>query len=84
MAELTERISMSYLKEPQFQKELEDLINKYSLERFSKTPDFILAKYMADCLHAFNQAVEARYDWYSQDHPITATDQVSCDGGGKA
>ena len=45
-----------------FRKELENLINKYSLESASDTPDFILAQYMFDCLQAFNKALKARKD----------------------
>jgi hypothetical protein len=47
-----------------FEKELEGLINKYSLENASNTPDFILAEYLKDCLSAFNTAVKKRTDWY--------------------
>jgi hypothetical protein len=50
-----------------FKKELTDLINHHSLENASNTPDFILAKYLADCLSAFNQATRERSDWYKQD-----------------
>lgn len=46
------------------QKELEDLINKYSRENKSDTPDFILANYLMDCLSAFEQAVVQRTKWY--------------------
>jgi len=56
---------MSDLNEPTFQDELEALINKHSLERHSNTPDFILAEYMASCLHNFNRAVFARTKWYA-------------------
>lgn len=43
-----------------FKQELETLINRFSLENGSDTPDFILAKYLWDCLNAFNQAVAWR------------------------
>jgi hypothetical protein len=48
-----------------FEKRLERLINEYSLEAGSNTPDFILAEYMNNCLHVFNQALKARDKWYS-------------------
>ena len=51
-------------QEKTFQQELEALINKHSLERHSDTPDFILAEYMATCLHALNKAVVERLRWY--------------------
>lgn len=47
-----------------FRKELEILINKYSQENGSNTPDFILARYILDCLDAFDRAVNARSQWY--------------------
>ena len=47
-----------------FQKELQDLINRYSLETGSNTPDFILAAYMGACLAAFNAATADRDRWY--------------------
>ena len=34
-------------------KEIEQAINKYSLENGSDTPDFILAEYLTDCLRMF-------------------------------
>ena len=57
----------------QFRKELEGLINRYSMENGSDTPDFILAGYMADCLDAmtdcldaFDTAMTAREMWYGR------------------
>lgn len=47
-----------------FQQELESLINLYSMENGSDTPDFLLAEYMMDSLRAFNKAVSAREKWY--------------------
>jgi hypothetical protein len=51
-----------------FQKELENLINKYSIENESNTPDFILALYVRLCLSAFNDAVSKREAWYGHSH----------------
>lgn len=45
---------------PSFNKELTELINKYSLEGGSNTPDFVLAQYLCECLGAFNRATVAR------------------------
>lgn len=47
-----------------FEKELTELINKYSLENGSETPDYILAKYLNDCLTTFNKATKKRDKWY--------------------
>lgn len=50
-----------------FENELQHLINRYSKENGSDTPDFILAEYMNNCLLAFNQAIEAREKWYGRE-----------------
>lgn len=44
----------------EFREELKALINTYSLENESDTPDFILAQYLVECLAAFNTAVRHR------------------------
>lgn len=49
-----------------FEKKLEQLINKYSLENGSDTPDFILAMYLNDCLQAYNKASQAKQKWYNR------------------
>lgn len=53
-------------KEPTFQDELANLINRYSLENGSNTPDFILALYLQQCLTTFNDIVRKREDWYGR------------------
>lgn len=50
-----------------FEHELSQLINKYSEENQSNTPDFILAHYLASCLDIFNFAVIHRTQWYNND-----------------
>jgi len=52
--------------ESQFQKDLEALINQYSKENDSDTPDFILAKYLNEVLKNFNAAVLEREQWYGR------------------
>ena len=47
-------------------KEIEQAINKYSLENGSDTPDFILAGYLTDCLRIFDKAVNKREEWYGR------------------
>ncbi len=49
-----------------FEDELERLINKYSKENDSDTPDFILANFLDRCLEAFNICVSRRTDWYQE------------------
>jgi hypothetical protein len=48
----------------EFRKDIQDLINRHSVENGSDTPDFILARFLADCLEAFDSAVRTRDDWY--------------------
>lgn len=47
-----------------FKEELEELINKHSLENESNTPDWVLAQYINLCLEGFTQAIKARDKWY--------------------
>jgi hypothetical protein len=55
----------------EFRRELQTLINRYSLETESNTPDFVLAEYLVDCLHSFDAAVNQRAVWYGKNrkHP---------------
>ncbi len=53
---------------PSFKSELEGLVNKYSMENHSNTPDFILAGYMWDCLIAFDAAVLKRDEFNKVNH----------------
>jgi len=48
----------------EFRKELTHLINRKSKENGSNTPDYILARFMNDCLIAFDHAVNLRTEWY--------------------
>ena len=49
---------------PAFRKELEELLNRHSMENGSNTPDFMLATYLNACLVAFDEIVKARDRWY--------------------
>ena len=55
-----------------FEEELRSLINRYSRENESNTPDFILAQYIEKSLLAFNQAVNSREKWYGREKSATA------------
>ncbi len=46
-----------------FREELENLINRHSMENNSDTPDFILTSYLLNCLEAFDIATIAREKW---------------------
>ena len=47
-----------------FQKALERLINKYSKENGSDTPDYLLSVYLMGCLNNFNNVVKQRDEWH--------------------
>ena len=51
-------------KQDKFRKDIEQVINKHSIENNSNTPDFILAKYLIDCLQTFDEATKRREEWY--------------------
>lgn len=45
-------------------KELELLLNRYSVDAATNTPDFILASYLVDCLDTFDKFAKWRDKWY--------------------
>jgi hypothetical protein len=49
---------------PGFEKELESLINRYSMEAGSNTLDYILVEYLKNSLENFHQATRLRDNWY--------------------
>ena len=61
-----------------FKEELEFLINKYSIEDQSNTPDFILAEYLINCLKTFNSAIIGRQLWVNSNE-IELKDQEMVD-----
>ena len=49
-----------------FESELMTLLNRFSAENGSDTPDFMLAAYLRSCLDNFNATVKAREKWYGR------------------
>lgn len=49
----------------EFVGELERIINAHNMESESDTPDFILAKYLLNCLVSFEAATKERDIYYS-------------------
>lgn len=43
-----------------FERELTVLINKYSVDAATNTPDYILARYLVSCAEAFQLAIAER------------------------
>ena len=54
------------VERPLFEESIREVINRYSMENGSNTPDFILAGYLSKCLDAFNRASKLRSEWYNQ------------------
>ncbi len=48
--------------------ELAEVLNKYSQENLSNTPDYILANFVKNSLIAFDKAVGERDSFYGEDH----------------
>lgn len=51
-----------------FRMELQTLLNRYSKENGSNTPDFVLANYLCDCLRSWDLACSQREHWYGVHH----------------
>ena len=49
-----------------FSKELEQLINKYSLERTCNTPDYILAEHLLGCLSNYVMTHNQCMKWHGR------------------
>lgn len=45
-----------------FRKQLTELINRYSMENGSHTPDYILADYLVECLDAYDKATQRKQE----------------------
>ena len=56
---------MKKAPENPFRDKLERLLHSESVKIGSHTPDFILADFLTACLTAFDVAVDARENWYS-------------------
>lgn len=51
----------------EFEKELQSLLNRFSMENGSNTPDYVLAQFLSNCLNAWNQGIKARESWFGRD-----------------
>ena len=67
-----------------FQLELEALINKWSKEAGSDTPDFMLAKYLCACLDAFDLCVQDREKWHGRKPVQIGGEMTKINDGGPA
>lgn len=55
-----------------FERELAALLNRFSVENMSDTPDFVLAAYLCGCLENFHAATHRRLSWQQPDPAATA------------
>ena len=67
-----------------FINELTALLNKYSLENESDTPDFLLAQYVFHCLEIYATITKQRDKWFrfdpcAKNKPLTASDSDKSD-----
>lgn len=53
--------------------DIKQLLNRYSREEDSNTPDVILAEYIIACLSAFEVASNRREVWYGVEHKPEST-----------
>jgi predicted Ser/Thr protein kinase len=57
---------MELLREYNLKERLAQLLNEFSQENASNTPDFVLANYLEQCLDAFNAATREREKFYGR------------------
>ena len=69
------------VSEKEFLKELENIINRNSMENRSDTPDFIIAEFLKGCLDIFDRTVNRRSDWYGPGTRLPNTFDRFCDMG---
>lgn len=63
---LSKRLQKKEVHSMEFREELIVLVNRYSLENGSNTPDYILADYLIACLRVFDETVNTRSVWYDK------------------
>ncbi len=54
-----------------FHTELTALLNRYSKENDSDTPDWVLANYLIGCLQEWGDAMAAREKWHGREKSAT-------------
>jgi hypothetical protein len=54
----------------EFEQDLTAVLNRYSQENASDTPDFILASFLIGCLEQWNRCVGRRERWYGREAPV--------------
>lgn len=75
---MTDEQAREAIADPTFQQELERIINRFSKENDSNTPDFILVQYLLGCLAAWNEGIVARERWYGRQPEIAPPQLFGC------
>lgn len=63
-------------EQPTFEQELVQLLNKHNMERYSGTPDWILANYLVGVLRQFDCAVQIRANWRGESTELPALQRL--------
>lgn len=53
-------------RQASFRNELQELLNRHSMENESNTPDYMLADYLIQCLKSLDEAINRRSSWYGK------------------
>lgn len=61
---------------PTFRESLTRLLNSYSKENSSNTPDYLLANFLIGCMDVFDLTVRRRDEWFGRDTKIQVTGKV--------
>jgi hypothetical protein len=70
IAESLVETMVNYDPQQEFLSKLEQVINSFSIENESNTPDFILAKFLRTVLDAWATATKEREAWYGKELKI--------------
>ena len=70
-------IEQPFIDRESFIRDIAHVINRFSMENHSNTPDLILAEYLLDCLLAFGNTSRAREKWYGKSLSIGSPSQTS-------
>jgi hypothetical protein len=58
--ETVAELGRNVMRRGEFRSELQKLINRYSMEQYSDTQDFLLADYLLTCLYALETTLHER------------------------
>jgi hypothetical protein len=62
-----------------FRRELEELLNRHSMENGSNTPEYVLGDFLAGCLDVFDRAVSIRSMYYGTEKAEEAVTVLMAD-----